>query len=459
MATPDNVFLPKGSSICYYKFMFKRVIYRGSTGKRDQREAKKYVRTVKESIKREALLSPVQSGKDMTVKDVFSKYLDSLAERKGSCDHPEVKYAERSFGKILDWIGPNMLMSDVSMDTMRTVVSLRRKEPKRDPEGKPRMQIDPKTGLEEPKSLSGSTVNRTTLNIARRAYMMARDELRVPVQPIKWGKLWVKENGPRTREIKIDEEEKIQAHPAYREGYGDCFDFGIMSALRRSNLVNLTWEQVDLVNRLIKVTQKGRRVHTVEIDSDMMEILIRQLDKNSKYVFTFVAQRTYYNPRANRTFKKGERYPLTVAGFTSWLKRIAKDLDLDICVHDLRRTGGTRMLRETGNLKAVQMLLGHANIKLTSEHYAHVKLGDMTPLQERTHAGTRRRRRELAVIRSGRDRSMPERASDDKEQMSDVRKALVRLIEDEADSDLISKMLSVAGMQSRASSMDAIVRE
>ncbi|GEO16559.1 tyrosine-type recombinase/integrase [Microvirga aerophila] len=222
-----------------------------------------------------------------------------------------------------------------------------------------------------------------------------------------------------------------------------------MSSLRRSNLVGLTWSEVDLANRQITVIQKGDRIQTIEIDNEMMEILLRQLDIHPVFVFTYVAKQTYYNKRAERMIIHGQRYPMTVAGFTSWYKRIGKKLDLDIRVHDLRRTGATRMLRETGNLKAVQKHLGHADIKLTAKHYAHVSTGDMIPLQERTHAGTRRKRQELAALKAGRTQSVSDRVNHGIEGMVDERLALVNLIEKEADTDLIRRMLAVVDERQR----------
>ena len=302
---------------------------------------------------------------------------------------------------IIKCLGPNTQMSAVTFSVIEEVVRRRQNEPKTNSQCGVLTAWNSVTKAEEPVKLAGSTINQLW-RLYRRVHLMARDVWGVPVKPIKWGELLVKESGPRIREIKIEEEDQIKSRPEWREGYGDCFDFAVMSGLRISNFATLKWSEVDLINRQITVVQKGDRTKPIEINSDMMEVLKRQIGNHPVYVFTFVAERTYRNPRAGRYFKKGERYPTTRAGFTSWFKRIAKKLTLNIRVQDLRRTAGSRILRETGNLRAVQVLLGHADPSTTARHYAHISTGGMIPLQEQTNAGTRRKLAEVAGLKAER---------------------------------------------------------
>ncbi|WP_162419827.1 tyrosine-type recombinase/integrase [Microvirga brassicacearum] len=207
-----------------------------------------------------------------------------------------------------------------------------------------------------------------------------------------------KEAGPRTREISIEEEDAIRALPTFREGYGPCFSFAIISGLRLDNFVNLKWSQIDLANREIKVIQKGGREHRVPIDDELMKILLKEKGKDDEFVFTYVTQNTYFNKMAKRQCIRNERRRIAREGFTSWFDHIRKRLRLDIRIHDLRRTAGARLLRATGNLKAVQQLLGHANIATTAKHYSHIPLPDLIALQDRTHADIKRRRAEMAFL-------------------------------------------------------------
>lgn len=160
------------------------------------------------------------------------------------------------------------------------------------------------------------------------------------------------------------------------------FQFHLLSGLRKSNCIGLLWTQVDLISGELQVQQKGGRVHTIRIDDAMRTILLEQRGRHPVQVFTFVAQRTYRNARAGDHFEAGKRYPVKVQGFTSWFNRVRKKIGSpDLRIHDLRRAAGSRMLRATNNLKAVQQLLGHGDISTTAKHYAHVLGDDQVALQ------------------------------------------------------------------------------
>jgi integrase len=83
-------------------------------------------------------------------------------------------------------------------------------------------------------------------------------------------------------------------------------------------------------------------------------------------VFTYTAQRT----REGRV--QGRRYPITYSGIKTAWRRLRKRAGvMGFRFHDFRHDFGTKLLRETGNLKLVQRALNHADIKTTTR-YAHV---------------------------------------------------------------------------------------
>jgi integrase len=83
-------------------------------------------------------------------------------------------------------------------------------------------------------------------------------------------------------------------------------------------------------------------------------------------VFTYEAQRTH----GGRV--KGHRYPLTREGIKTAWRRLRKNAAVsDFRFHDFRHNFGTKLLRETGNIKLVQRALNHADIATTTR-YAHV---------------------------------------------------------------------------------------
>jgi hypothetical protein len=266
MAQPANVFLPPGSSRYCYKFKFHGQWYRGATGKTDRREAVKFARDEKARIQRDALLHGNQSGSGMTVLTAVSKHLedlrDSVASSVGNSKAlNELRGLEQDLEKIVEVLGPDLPMRCVTADMLRSVIKKRMSEPKCTGQGSPLLKINSRTREWEPQRLSGRTVNKTTWQLFRPIYRKARDNWHVPVESIVWKQLALKEAGPRKREITIDEERRIEALPEFREGYGTCFSFGIISGLRLQNLTNLKWSQVDFANREVRVIQKGGREH------------------------------------------------------------------------------------------------------------------------------------------------------------------------------------------------------
>jgi integrase len=339
----------------------------------------------------------------MTVLTAVSKHLedlrDSVASSVGNSKAlNELRGLEQDLEKIVEVLGPDLPMRCVTADMLRSVIKKRMSEPKCTGQGSPLLKINSRTREWEPQRLSGRTVNKTTWQLFRPIYRKARDNWHVPVESIVWKQLALKEAGPRKREITIDEERRIEALPEFREGYGTCFSFGIISGLRLQNLTNLKWSQVDFANREVRVIQKGGREHILSMDKEMMRILLAERDKDPIHVFTYITQRTYFNKKANRKCTRNERCAVTTAGFKSWFTRVARKLKLDIRIHDLRRTAGARLLRATGNIKALQQLLGHSNIKTTADHYSHIPPLDQVSLQDRAHEDTKRRRTELSLL-------------------------------------------------------------
>jgi len=86
-------------------------------------------------------------------------------------------------------------------------------------------------------------------------------------------------------------------------------------------------------------------------------------------VFSYVARRTRIEPKSGRQLIKGERYPITYAGIRSASDRDWAKARVKIRRHDMRRPASMRMLRETGDVKAVSEFLGHGGVAITEHFY------------------------------------------------------------------------------------------
>jgi integrase len=95
------------------------------------------------------------------------------------------------------------------------------------------------------------------------------------------------------------------------------------------------------------------------------------------------------NPRTSDDFlfvgRKGTNQPLTTRQYarlvSQWVSSVSLDASL-FGTHSLRRTKATLIYRRTGNLRAVQLLLGHSKIESTVR-YLGIEVDDALDIAEK----------------------------------------------------------------------------
>src|SRR6185437_4641541 len=167
----------------------------------------------------------------------------------------------------------------------------------------------------------------------------------------------------RVRELNGNEPERLEV--ATRDDYQPFFAFVKATGLRLDECL-LKWTEVNWGEGQIVKTGKGDKRVTAPLTATVRAILAPLVGHHPVHVFTYVARRT----REGRV--KGQRYPLTYSGVKTAWRRLRKRAGVsDFRFHDFRHDLGTKLLRETGNLKLVQKALNHADIRTTTK-YAHV---------------------------------------------------------------------------------------
>jgi site-specific recombinase XerD len=141
----------------------------------------------------------------------------------------------------------------------------------------------------------------------------------------------------------------------------------VLTGLRRSELVNLTWFNVDFNHRVLHVQSQGtirtktgkRRI--VPLNSTAESILrTRCQSRNGDYVFTPDGRQVHPH-NVSRVF----------------FKYVGKaGLDKSIHFHCLRHTFATWLVQDGVSIYHVQKLLGHSSVKVT-EVYAHLAPEDL----------------------------------------------------------------------------------
>jgi integrase len=172
--------------------------------------------------------------------------------------------------------------------------------------------------------------------------------------PFKKGKrLMLKENNHRLRfltEVEIDTLLK-GCTPHLKP----IVETGLHTGMRRGELLSLKWEQIR--NGFIYLTEtKSGKARQIPINDRLAEIFREVRCGNQlKSPYVFCAP-------------EGKRFYEVKHSFTSACKRAGIE---DFRFHDLRHTFASRLVMKGASLKAVQELLGHADMKMTMR-YAHL---------------------------------------------------------------------------------------
>jgi integrase/recombinase XerD len=131
------------------------------------------------------------------------------------------------------------------------------------------------------------------------------------------------------------------------------------SGLRVSELVALNVEDVDLSSGYVRCVNRSGRERIIPLDPDAIEALRDYVESGRN---ALIRRREEPALFVNR---RGDR--LTRQGFWLILKDIARlaGLSDDVTPQSLRHSFAIRLLRDNTDLRAVQELLGHANITTT----------------------------------------------------------------------------------------------
>jgi integrase/recombinase XerC len=148
------------------------------------------------------------------------------------------------------------------------------------------------------------------------------------------------------------------------------------SGLRLSELASLRWDQVDVASGLITVTGKGNKTRVVPLGRYAAAALaawnrVRGQFAGFDEACIFVSNRGA--PISPRTIQSRIRY---------WARR--QGLPQRVYPHLLRHSFASHLLESSGDLRAVQELLGHADIS-TTQVYTHLDFQHLAKVYDKAH--------------------------------------------------------------------------
>ena len=333
-------------------------------------DGKRYKRTTGTTDKREAeAIADAEIKKAKAIEETERKLGNGPMMFGVACDKWLAEKApdlgEDGLTEQVAWlrkqIGEKKLLQDIRKTDITGMVSARRECLRPDIGGAFR-KIKP------------ATVNKT-LALLRRILNHAKFCHDATVKAISWKQFFIKldKARPARRAFTASVEQQIFGKLDAR--YLDLTRFAMCGGLRaQENL--LLWEQIDWEHAVVRdVTGKGHRDgRDVPMGDDEMAILQAEFnrpDRHPTHVWTYVAKRTQKVPRTDRIVIKGQRYPMTYAGWNSAWDRMKAATGLLVRIHDARHTAVTRAIQRTGgNLAAVRDMVGHADIKTTMLYWS-----------------------------------------------------------------------------------------
>jgi integrase/recombinase XerC len=154
------------------------------------------------------------------------------------------------------------------------------------------------------------------------------------------------------------------------------------SGLRLAELLGLDLVDLDLKDRTVRVLGKGRKTRIVPVGRQAAEALRRWLAERATLVA--VDEMAVFVGRNGR--RLGPR--IVQRRIALWATR--QGLPEHVHPHMFRHSFATHLLESSGDLRAVQELLGHANIG-TTQVYTHLDFQHLAKVYDAAHPRARRR--------------------------------------------------------------------
>lgn len=341
----------------YCRFQYDGVRYeRRCLGATDEKTAKK----CEVIIMSEIMHGKYDFGKSenkLTLFDGMEIFAEHSQSNKLSCATDKIR-----MGIILDYFGKNKLLEDITVEE----INIFKRKMKTKTETKTVKSLNPlyKRGNGQQKYiLTNETITKERSNATIKRYCSLLSKMfnlliadgKLDKNPCHFSPK-LRENNYKIRYLTEDEQTRMFAQlnkPEFLK-LKPIIICALYTGMRKGEILNLKWSQVDLKNDYIDVLKsKSGKERKIPI-ADKLKIELQKLGKNGEeYVFI--------NPDTQKPYTDIKK------SFASLLKKAQIS---NFRFHDLRHTVATRLVESGMDLLIVQEILGHAKIE-TTMRYAH----------------------------------------------------------------------------------------
>lgn len=154
------------------------------------------------------------------------------------------------------------------------------------------------------------------------------------------------------------------------------------SGLRLSELAGVTWAELDVDQGLVRVVGKGNKTRIVPVGRHALKALATWRE-DQKQILGTPSEHVFTSTRGG---------PMSVRGIQARVAHWSRVQGLDQRAHPhlLRHSFASHLLESSGDLRAIQELLGHANLS-TTQIYTHLDFQHLAEVYDRTHPRAKRK--------------------------------------------------------------------
>lgn len=151
--------------------------------------------------------------------------------------------------------------------------------------------------------------------------------------------------------------------------------FALSTGLRRSNIVNLEWQQIDMQRRVAWINpeeSKSGRAIGVALNDTACQVLRNQIGKHHKWFFVYQEKCTRPDGTKTDAVRK-MRYDAN----TAWRAALKRAGIEDFRFHDLRHTWASWLVQAGVPISVLQKMGGWESIEMV-RRYAHLAPNHLT---------------------------------------------------------------------------------
>ena len=162
------------------------------------------------------------------------------------------------------------------------------------------------------------------------------------------------------------------------------------SGLRLSEVVNLNIDALDFTEGTVIVTGKGNKTRIVPMGAHAMQAIQTWLKNRADILMNKASLIDKSSEKAVFIGLQGRRISARNLQYRIKEWSIKQGINSSVHPHMLRHSFATHVLQSSGDLRAVQEMLGHANIS-TTQVYTHLDYQHLTKVYDDAHPRARKK--------------------------------------------------------------------